>query len=80
MGLILEQTFRFGKGWTGQIIWIRQAPAAAEGREQRAYGQVFLYMSVRKAKSKEKVTNGLIYHSDQGKQFTSPAYFVFKAE
>jgi len=30
MGLILEQMFRFGKGWEGPKIWIRQLPAAAE--------------------------------------------------
>ena len=38
-GLILEQMFRFGKGWPGQKIWIRQLPAAAGGKEQRACGR-----------------------------------------
>ena len=36
--------------------------------------------NLRKAKQKEKVTDGLVLHSDQGQQYTSQAYFVLTAE
>jgi len=36
--------------------------------------------TLRKAKQKEKVTDGLVLHSDQGQQYTSQAYFVLTAE
>ncbi len=36
--------------------------------------------NVRKAKQKEKVTDGLILHSDQGQQYTSHAYFVLTSQ
>jgi transposase InsO family protein len=36
--------------------------------------------TIRQAKQKEKVTDGLILHSDQGQQYTSQAYFVLTAE
>jgi putative transposase len=36
--------------------------------------------NLRKAKQKEKVTDGLILHSDQGQQYTSQAYFVLTTE
>ena len=32
--------------------------------------------TLKQAKQKEMVTDGLILHSDQGYQYTSPAYFV----
>jgi putative transposase len=36
--------------------------------------------TLRQAKQKEKVTDGLILHSDQGQQYTSQAYFVLTQE
>ncbi len=36
--------------------------------------------TLREAKQKEKVTDGLILHSDQGQQYTSQAYFVLTSE
>ncbi len=36
--------------------------------------------TLRTAKRKEKVTDGLILHSDQGQQYTSQAYFVLTGE
>ena len=36
--------------------------------------------TLRQAKRKEKVTDGLILHSDQGRQYTSQAYFVLTSE
>jgi putative transposase len=36
--------------------------------------------TLRLAKQKEKVTDGLILHSDQGQQYTSQAYFVLTSE
>jgi transposase InsO family protein len=36
--------------------------------------------TLKQAKQKEKVTDGLILHSDQGRQYTSQAYFVLTRE
>jgi putative transposase len=36
--------------------------------------------TLRAAKQKEKVTDGLVLHSDQGQQYTSQAYFVLTSE
>ena len=36
--------------------------------------------AVREARNKEKVTDGLILHSDQGSQYTSQAYFDLMQE
>jgi putative transposase len=47
------------------------------GRENSV---ALVQQNLRKAKQKEKVTDGLILHSDQGQQYTSQAYFVLTAE
>jgi len=39
-----------------------------------------VYRTLQQAKQKEKVTDGLILHSDQGQQYTSQAYFVLTQE
>ena len=47
------------------------------GRENSV---VLVQQNLRKAKQKEKVTDGLVLHSDQGQQYTSQAYFVLTQE
>ena len=47
------------------------------GRENSV---ALVQQNLRKAKQKEKVTDGLVLHSDQGQQYTSQAYFVLTAE
>ncbi len=47
------------------------------GRENSV---ALIQQNLRKAKQKEKVTDGLILHSDQGQQYTSQAYHVLTAE
>jgi len=47
------------------------------GRENSV---ALVQQTLRKAKQKEKVTDGLILHSDQGQQYTSQAYYVLTAE
>jgi transposase InsO family protein len=47
------------------------------GRENSV---ALMQQNLRKAKQKEKVTDGLILHSDQGHQYTSQAYFVLTSE
>ena len=43
------------------------------GRENSV---ALVQQNLRKAKQKEKVTDGLVLHSDQGQQYTSQAYYV----
>ena len=47
------------------------------GRENSV---ALVQQNLRKAKQKEKVTDGLILHSDQGQQYTSQTYFVLTHE
>ena len=47
------------------------------GRENSV---ALVQQTLRKAKQKEKVTAGLVLHSDQGQQYTSQAYFVLTSE
>jgi putative transposase len=47
------------------------------GRENSV---ALVQQNLRKAKQKEKVTDGLVLHSDQGQQYTSQAYFVLTHE
>ena len=47
------------------------------GRENSV---ALVQQNLRKAKQKEKVTDGLVLHSDQGQQYTSQAYFVLTQE
>ncbi len=47
------------------------------GRENSV---ALVQQTLRKAKQKEKVTDGLVLHSDQGQQYTSQAYFVLTNE
>jgi putative transposase len=47
------------------------------GRENSV---ALVQQTLRKAKQKEKVTDGLVLHSDQGQQYTSQAYFVLTHE
>jgi putative transposase len=47
------------------------------GRENSV---ALVQQTLRKAKQKEKVTDGLVLHSDQGQQYTSQAYFVLTSE
>jgi transposase InsO family protein len=47
------------------------------GRENTV---ALVQQNLRKAKQKEKVTDGLVLHSDQGQQYTSQAYFVLTSE
>ncbi len=47
------------------------------GRENSV---ALIQKTLRQAKQKEKVTDGLILHSDQGQQYTSQAYFVLTSE
>lgn len=47
------------------------------GRENSV---ALVQQNLRKAKQKEKVTDGLVLHSDQGQQYTSQAYYVLTHE
>ena len=47
------------------------------GRENSV---ALVQQNLRKAKLKEKVTDGLVLHSDQGSQYTSPAYGLLTKE
>jgi transposase InsO family protein len=46
----------------------------------KEYSIALVQQNLRIAKQKEKVTDGLVLHSDQGHQYTSQAYFVLTVE